>query len=73
MFDSSLTMASAAAAGAGVALLPLCMFERDIATERLAKLFDTEIDVGRYWLTRLRSRPESDAARIFREWLQSTA
>ena len=73
VLDSSLTMASAAAAGAGVALLPLCMFERDIATERLVKLFDTEIDVGRYWLTRLRSRPESDAARIFREWLQSTA
>lgn len=73
VFDSSLTMASAAAAGAGVALLPLCMFERDIAAERLVKLFDTEIDVGRYWLTRLRSRPESDAARIFREWLQSAA
>jgi LysR family transcriptional regulator of beta-lactamase len=49
------------------------MFERDIAAESLVKLFDTEIDVGRYWLTRLRSRPESDAARIFREWLQSAA
>ncbi len=27
------------------------------------------IDAGRYWLTRLISRPESDAMRRFREWL----
>lgn len=73
VFDSSLAIASAAAAGAGVALLPLRMFEQDLAAERLVRLFDVEIDVGRYWLTRLRSRAESPAAGQFREWLLSCA
>jgi len=70
MFDSSLALASAAAAGAGVALLPLRMFEHDLASERLVQPFAIEADLGRYWLTRLRSRAESEPARRFREWLQ---
>jgi len=69
VFDSSLTLASAAAAGAGVALLPLKMFEQDLAQGRLIQPFAQTLDLGRYWLTRLRSRAESDAARRFREWL----
>jgi len=73
MFDSSLALASAAAAGAGVALLPLRMFEQDLASERLVQPFAIEADLGRYWLTRLRSRAESDPARRFREWLQGYA
>jgi LysR family transcriptional regulator of beta-lactamase len=73
MFDSSLALASAAAAGAGVALLPLCMFEQDLASERLVQPFDTSADLGRYWLTRLRSRAESEPARRFREWLRAEA
>jgi len=71
VFDSSLTLASAAAAGAGVALLPLKMFEQDLAQGRLIQPFAQTLDLGRYWLTRLRSRPESDAARRFREWLEA--
>ncbi|MCC7632526.1 LysR family transcriptional regulator [Stenotrophomonas rhizophila] len=71
VFDSSLTLASAAAAGAGVALLPLKMFEQDLAQGRLIQPFAQTLDLGRYWLTRLRSRTESDAARRFREWLQT--
>ena len=71
MFDSSLTLASAAAAGAGVALLPLKMFEQDLAQGRLIQPFAQTLDLGRYWLTRLRSRAESDAARRFREWLEA--
>lgn len=30
---------------------------------------NNRVDLGRYWLTRLRSRAESDAARRLREWL----
>lgn len=69
MFDSSLAIASAAASGAGVALLPVAMFEQDLAAERLVSLFEAEVDVGRYWLTRLRSKPETPAMQKFRHWL----
>ncbi|MEQ7421169.1 LysR family transcriptional regulator AmpR [Xanthomonas campestris pv. campestris] len=69
MFDSSLALASAAAAGAGVALLPLRLFAQDLGAGRLACPFPIEIDAGRYWLTRLRSRPESDAEARLRAWL----
>ena len=57
--------------GAGVALLPLKMFEQDLAQGRLVQPFAKTLDLGRYWLTRLRSRAESDAARRFREWLEA--
>ncbi|MBV6669967.1 LysR family transcriptional regulator AmpR [Xanthomonas euvesicatoria pv. alangii] len=67
MFDSSLTLASAAAAGAGVALLPLPMFRQDLDAGRLVCPFPITIDAGRYWLTRLRSRPQSDAGRRLRD------
>ncbi|MDW6021195.1 LysR family transcriptional regulator [Mesorhizobium sp. BAC0120] len=69
VFDSSAVMASAAAAGAGVALLPAMMFENELAAERLMRPFAAEIDAGRYWLVRLRSRAESPAMRGFRLWL----
>ncbi|WP_394687660.1 LysR substrate-binding domain-containing protein [uncultured Xanthomonas sp.] len=67
--DASLTLASIAAAGHGVALLPLRLFAQDLDAGRLVCPFSTRIDLGRYWLTRLRSRAESDAARRLREWL----
>lgn len=73
VFDSSLALASAASAGAGVALLPLRMFEQDLAAERLQQPFAVEADLGRYWLTRLRSRAEGEPARRFREWLLAQA
>ncbi|PPU40179.1 LysR family transcriptional regulator AmpR [Xanthomonas arboricola] len=69
MFDSSLTLASAAAAGAGVALLPLPMFRQDLDAGRLVCPFPIQINAGRYWLTRLRSRAESEAGRRFLAWL----
>ncbi|MEA9566833.1 MULTISPECIES: LysR family transcriptional regulator AmpR [Xanthomonas] len=69
MFDSSLTLASAAAAGSGVALVPLPMFRQDLDAGRLVCPFPIQIDAGRYWLTRLRSRPESDADARLRDWL----
>ncbi|MDR3515827.1 MAG: LysR family transcriptional regulator [Azospirillaceae bacterium] len=69
VFDSSLAMAEAAAQGAGVALLPVCMFERPLREERLIKPFPIEISLGAYWLTRLKSRSETGAMRAFRDWL----
>lgn len=69
MFDSSALMATAAAAGQGVALAPPAMFARELAAEILVQPFAATIDAGRYWLTRLISRPESDAMARFRGWL----
>jgi LysR family transcriptional regulator of beta-lactamase len=69
IFDSSALMASAAAAGLGVALAPPAMFTRELASELLVQPFAVEVDVGRYWLTRLISRPETAAMRRFQEWL----
>lgn len=69
VFDSSALMASAAAAGLGVALAPPSMFARELAAETLVQPFAITIDAGRYWLTRLMSRGESDAMQRFRDWL----
>ncbi|EHR69048.1 transcriptional regulator [Burkholderiales bacterium JOSHI_001] len=73
VFDSSLAMAEAAAQGAGVALLPLALFSRDLAAGRLLRVFDVQVDVGGYWLTRLKSRRPTAAMRAFRDWLLAQA
>ena len=69
VFDSSLAMAEAAVQGAGVALLPVCMFERDVQQERLIQPFPIDVTLGAYWLTRLKSRAETRAMHAFRDWL----
>lgn len=69
MFDSSLTLAEAAAQGAGIALLPTRMFEHMLHQRRLVRPFAHEVDTGAYWLTYLKSRPVSGALQIFRQWL----
>ncbi|MGN6525160.1 MAG: LysR family transcriptional regulator [Burkholderiaceae bacterium] len=69
IFDSSITLADAAAQGAGVALLPVAMFGEALRTERLMQPFALGVSLGRYWLTRLKSRPVTQAMRTFREWL----
>lgn len=69
MFDSSVTMATAAIAGAGVALLPRAMFGGALAAGTLVAPFDVSIDTGRYWLTRLKSRTPDAAMTVFRDWL----
>jgi LysR family transcriptional regulator of beta-lactamase len=66
-------MASAAAAGAGVALLPARMFGVELAAGRLTRPFAAQIDAGRYWLTRLNSRAETPAMRAFGGWLTAAA
>ena len=69
MFDSSVTMAAAAVAGHGVALLPPAMFAASLAEERLVRPFAAQVELGRYWLTRLHSRGETPAMARFREWI----
>jgi LysR family transcriptional regulator of beta-lactamase len=71
IFDSSLTMAEAAVQGAGIALLPACMFGRHLREGSLVQPFALEVSLGAYWLTRLKSRPETGAMRAFRDWLQA--
>jgi LysR family transcriptional regulator of beta-lactamase len=73
VFDASPTLASAAAAGAGVALLPVRLFEQDLASGRLVQPFDLSIDAGRYWLTRLKSRAETGAMIAVKHWLQEAS
>jgi LysR family transcriptional regulator of beta-lactamase len=69
MFDSSVTMAEAAAQGLGVALVPVCMFERDLAAERLVQPFHVEVPAGSYWLTWLKSKTLTPGMGAFRDWL----
>lgn len=73
MFDSSVTMAEAAAQGIGVALVPVRMFGRDIRHGRLVRPFGIEVDLGRYWLTSLKSKPQSRAMRDVTDWLLGAA
>lgn len=73
MFDSSLTLAEAAAQGAGVALLPVAMFERELRQGRLVQPFARTAALGGYWLCRLKSRPPSSALQAFRNWLLQEA
>jgi LysR family transcriptional regulator of beta-lactamase len=70
IFDASPTIAAAAASGVGVALLPGRLFEQDLASGRLVQPFNLGVDAGRYWLTRLKSRAETAAMAVVREWLQ---
>jgi len=73
VFDSSLTLAEAAAQGAGMALLPVCMFERELRQGRLVQPFAQQLERGAYWLTRLQSRPATGAMVAFSDWLMEQA
>lgn len=70
MFDSSLVLADAAAQGAGVALLPTRLFEREFLAGRLQRPFALEVETGRYWLTRIASRRPNAAMQAFSAWIQ---
>jgi LysR family transcriptional regulator of beta-lactamase len=39
----------------------------------LVQPFNLCVDAGRYWLTRLKSRPETAAMAAVKEWLQRAA
>lgn len=69
MFDSSLTLVEAAARGVGVALVPVAMFGQEIEAGRIVQPFAITVDLGGYWLTRLKTRAETAAMSAFRRWL----
>jgi LysR family transcriptional regulator of beta-lactamase len=69
MFDSSSVMIEAALLGAGVALAPVAMFERELREGRLVRPFDAEVVTGSYWLTRLKSKEPGPAMRAFESWI----
>lgn len=69
MFDSSLALVEAAAQGAGVALVPVAMFSRDLARKRIVQPLKTAAPAGSYWLTNLKSREETASMKAFRTWL----
>lgn len=69
VFDSSRLMVEAAMQGAGVALAPASMFERELDESRLVRPLPTEVTTGSYWLVRLKSRRPSAAMEAFRRWL----
>ena len=68
VFDSAALMVEAALAGHGVALAPAILFEA-----RAARPFATEVDLGGYWLTRLKSKRPSAAMAAFEAWLLAEA
>ncbi len=68
-FDSSCAMTQAAMQSDGIALVPVVMFDPDIVAGRLVQPFDQEVDLGAYWLTRLKSREPSSAMLAFRDWV----
>jgi LysR family transcriptional regulator of beta-lactamase len=73
VFDSSWVMIEAAMQGAGVALAPASMFERELTEGALVRPFLAEVDTGAYWLTRLKSKLPTAAMRAFRAWVLDRA
>ena len=69
MFDSSRALVEAAVQGAGVALVPVAMFAREIADGRVVQPFAITASVGSYWLTHLKSRAETPSMNAFRTWI----
>ncbi len=68
VFDSAALMVAAALAGQGVALAPAVLFEG-----RAVRPFAVEVDLGGYWLTRLKSRRPTAAMAAFQAWLLAEA
>ncbi|MBU9214849.1 LysR family transcriptional regulator [Burkholderia gladioli] len=73
VFDSSRLMVEAATQGAGVALAPASMFARDLATGRLVRPFDIEVQAGSYWLIQQKGKPATPAMQLFNQWIVKQA
>jgi LysR family transcriptional regulator, regulator of gene expression of beta-lactamase len=73
VFDASTLMVQAAELGQGVALAPVCMFERAIAGGQLVQPFETAVSRGGYWLTRLNSKEPTPAMEAFQAWLSEAS
>ena len=65
-------MAEAAARGVGVGLVPIVMFQNELASGRLARPFAAEVAAGSYWLSWLKSKDLTPGMRAFRDWLLET-
>ena len=72
IFDSSVAMAEAAARGVGIGLVPVAMFDHELATGRLVRPFAAEVPAGSYWLTWLKSKDVTPGMRAFRDWMVET-
>jgi len=68
VFDSAALMVQAALAGHGVALAPAVLFGG-----RAIRPFATEVDLGGYWLTRLKSKRPGPAMAAFEAWMLAEA
>ena len=68
VFDSAALMVEAALAGHGVALAPAILFGN-----RAVRPFAAEVDLGGYWLTRLKSRRPTAAMAVFEAWILTQA
>jgi LysR family transcriptional regulator of beta-lactamase len=49
------------------------MFRYDLDLGRLVKPYDLQVDLGRYWLTSLKSKRQTRAARQVSSWLLQAA
>lgn len=70
VLDSSLALADLTECGAGIALLPVAMFERRIAEGRLIQPFASSISAGQYYLTWPADRTLTPAMVDFAQWLR---
>ena len=73
MFDTSQVMIEAALLGAGVALAPASMFQRELSSGRLVAPFPVGVLTGAYWITWLKSRAPTEGSAAFRDWLRAAA
>jgi len=69
VFDSAALMVAAALEGHGVALAPAGMFEGGEAV----RPFAIEVNLGGYWLTRLKSRKPTAAMAALERWIVAAA
>ena len=70
VLDSSIALADLAEYGAGVALLPVAMFEHRIAEGKLVQPFTSSISAGQYYLTWPADRTLTPAMVDFTQWLR---
>jgi LysR family transcriptional regulator of beta-lactamase len=73
MFDSVSLMVQAAIDGAGVALAPPALFDRELRARQLVQPFPILADTGAYWLAWLRARELTPAMAALRDWCRAPA
>ncbi|MCJ8139254.1 LysR family transcriptional regulator [Falsirhodobacter halotolerans] len=71
VLDSSVALADLAAAGHGMALLPLPMFQDALAAGRLVRPFAATVTLGSYWLTTPEDRRMPPAALSLLNWMRA--